>query len=40
MASAIRSDEEPPLVWPYAQGRVRCQAIEPLHPAAPEAVED
>lgn len=40
MASAIRSsDEEPPPVWPYAQGRVRGQAIEPLHPAAPEAVE-
>lgn len=41
MASAIRSSgEEPPPVWPHAQGRVRGQAIEPLHPAAPEAVED
>lgn len=41
MASAIRSSgEEPPPVWPYAQGRVRGQAIEPLHSAAPEAVED
>lgn len=41
MASAIRSSgEEPPPVWPYAHGRVRGQAIEPLHPAAPEAVED
>lgn len=40
MASAIRSSgEEPPPVWPYAQGRVRGQAIEPLHAAAPEAVE-
>jgi len=40
MASAIRSSgEEPPPVWPYARGRVRGQAIEPLHPAAPEAVE-
>jgi hypothetical protein len=40
MASAIRSSvEEPPPVWPYAGGRVRGQAIEPLHPAAPEAVE-
>lgn len=40
MASAIRSsDEEPPPVWPYAQGRVRGQVIEPLHPAAPDAVE-
>lgn len=41
MAGAIRSSgEDPPPVWPYAQGRVRGQAIEPLHPAAPEAVED
>ena len=41
MASAIRSSgEEPPSVWPYAKGRVRGQAIEPLHPAAPDAVED
>lgn len=41
MAGAIRtSGEEPPPVWPFAQGRVRGQALEPLHPAAPEAVED
>lgn len=41
MAGAIRSSGgEPPPVWPYAKGRVRGQAIEPLHPAAPEAVED
>jgi len=40
MASAIHSSgEEPPPVWPYARGQVRGQAIEPLHPAAPEAVE-
>jgi hypothetical protein len=40
MASTIRSSgDEPPPVWPYAQGRVRGQAIEPLHAAAPEAVE-
>ena len=40
MAGAIRSSgEEPPPVWPYARGRVRGQAIEPLHSAAPEAVE-
>lgn len=40
MASAIRSSgNEPPPVWPYAHGRVRGQAIEPLHPAAPEAAE-
>lgn len=40
MASAIHSSgEEPPPVWPHAQGRVRGQAIEPLHSAAPEAVD-
>lgn len=39
MASVIRaSGEEPPPVWPNAQGLVRGQAVEPLHPAAPEAV--
>ncbi len=41
MAGAIRSSrEEPPPVWPYAHGQARGQAIEPLHPAAPEAVDD
>lgn len=41
MASAISpSPDEPPPVWPYAHGGVRGQAIEPLHPAAPEAVEN
>ncbi len=40
MAGAIRSSgDEPPPVWPYAHGEVRGQAIEPLHTAAPEAVE-
>ncbi|HET8815536.1 MAG TPA: hypothetical protein VFM51_11355 [Solirubrobacterales bacterium] len=40
MAGAIHSSgEEPPPVWPYARGQVRGQAIEPLHPSAPEAVE-
>jgi hypothetical protein len=40
MAGAIRSSgNEPPPVWPYARGQVRGQAIEPLHPAAPEAAE-
>jgi hypothetical protein len=39
MAEKIRSSsDEPPPVWPYAQGHVRGQAIEPLHRAAPEAV--
>ena len=39
VSSSIRSagDDLPP-VWPYARGRVRGQALEPLHPAAPEAV--
>lgn len=41
MASAISSSfGEPPPVWPYAAGSIRGQAIVPLHPAAPEAVED
>jgi hypothetical protein len=41
MAGAIStSGDEPPPVWPHARGKVRGQAIEPLHPAAPEAVED
>lgn len=40
MATAIHSSaEEPPPVWPHAEGRVRGQAIEPLHSAAPEAVQ-
>jgi hypothetical protein len=40
MAGAIRSSgDEPPPVWPYAHGKVRGQAIEPLHIAAPEAAE-
>lgn len=38
MVEMIRSSsDEPPPVWPYAQGDVRGQAIEPLHRAAPEA---
>jgi len=41
MRAAIRSaGDEPPPVWPYARGQVRGQAVEPLHPAAPEAIED
>jgi hypothetical protein len=41
MASAIHSSgEDPPPVWPQAQGRVRGQGLEPLHAAAPEAVKD
>jgi hypothetical protein len=41
VASAIRfSGDDPPPVWPHARGRVRGQAVEPLHASAPEAVED
>lgn len=41
VASAIvTSGEDPPPVWPYVRGRVRGQALKPLHAAAPEAVED
>jgi hypothetical protein len=41
MVGVIRSSgDEPPPVWPYAGGEVRGQAIEPLHPAAAEAVEN
>jgi hypothetical protein len=40
MSGAISSSgKEPPPVWPYAHGRVRGQAVEPLHRAAPEAIE-
>jgi len=40
MASAIRSSaSEPPPVWPSARGQVRGQAVEPLHGAAPEAID-
>jgi DNA-binding transcriptional MocR family regulator len=35
-----QSKDEPPPVWPSAQGRVRGQALEPLHPAAVAASED
>lgn len=41
MVGAISSSgEDPPPVWPFVRGRVRGQAIEPLHPSAPEAVEE
>ncbi len=40
MADAIRSSgDEPPPVWPYVHGQVRGQALDPLHAAAPIAVE-
>lgn len=35
LANQIHSDEA--YVWPYANGEVRGQAIEPLHPKVPEA---
>ncbi|MGH2939942.1 MAG: hypothetical protein ACRDPE_17665 [Solirubrobacterales bacterium] len=41
MAKAIfSSGDDPPPVWPHAEGGVRGQAVEPLHEAAPEAVRD
>jgi hypothetical protein len=41
IASQIHSSADEPLpVWPYASGKVRGQAIEPLHRAAPEAAGD
>jgi hypothetical protein len=41
MSELIRSSgDEPPPVWPAARGRVRGQAIEPLHAAAVEAAEE
>lgn len=39
MAASIRSaGDDPPPVWPHVEGRVRGQALEPLHPSAPKAV--
>ena len=30
-------DERQPYVWPFGEGNLRGQAIEPLHPKVPEA---
>jgi hypothetical protein len=39
--AAIRSSgNEPPPVWPSANGKVRGQALEPLHSSAPAAAAD
>ena len=35
LSNSIQSNE--PVVWPYAEGNVRGQAIEPLHPSVPKA---
>lgn len=35
LSDLIQSED--PYVWPYAEGTVRGQAIEPLHPRLPEA---
>ena len=41
MASRIRqSGEDPPPVWPSADGTVRGQLFEPLHPSAPAAAAE
>ncbi|MCH8558679.1 MAG: hypothetical protein LAT84_12695, partial [Balneolia bacterium] len=36
LADEIMSEEK--IVWPYAAGKVRGQAVEPLHPSVPVAV--
>jgi predicted transcriptional regulator len=36
-SSTFHSDE--PYVWPYSQGTVRGQAVEPLYPSVPKATE-
>lgn len=33
--SQLAAGDEPPLVWPHAEGSVLGRAIEPLHPSAP-----
>ena len=35
LSKIVVGDE--PYVWPYAEGKVRGQAIEPLHPKVPQA---
>jgi hypothetical protein len=41
MAQAIvSSGDDPPPVWPHAEGGVRGQSVEPLHAAAPDAVAE
>jgi DNA-binding transcriptional MocR family regulator len=41
MAKAIvSSGDDPPPVWPHAEGGVRGQSVEPLHAAAPDAVAE
>jgi hypothetical protein len=35
LSEEIMSEE--PFVWPFAEGNIRGQAIEPLHPKIPEA---
>jgi hypothetical protein len=37
LKSRLWEDGETPLVWPYAEGKVRGIALAPLYPAAPKA---
>jgi hypothetical protein len=37
LAKEISSGEEPPPVWPYAEGKVRGYSFKPLHKGAPQA---
>jgi hypothetical protein len=37
LRSRLLEDNEPPTVWPYAQGKVRGISLVPLYPGAPKA---
>lgn len=37
LKSRLLEDNEPPTVWPYAEGKVRGIALAPLYKGAPEA---
>ncbi len=39
LSSVIVSSNEPPPVWPYAEGAVRGMSFEPLYPSVPIAAE-
>jgi len=37
LLNRLQAGDEPPLVWPDANGETRGQAIEPLYPSVPDA---
>jgi hypothetical protein len=39
LSEVLQSSEENAPIWPYAMGEVRGWAIEPLHPAVPDAAQ-